>query len=1041
MRIRFADFRMSARLVVLGLAGLGIAACAVSTADDASSEAITAPATITPIRIPSQSVLTQHNDSARTGAFLNETHLTPAAVRAQGLTKQHAVQVDGDVFAQALVTGGGTVPFATNAQDATVYTVTTANKVYAIDAATGVARWPALTLADPKDDYGTGSACASLRASSDGIPADDEDAPAARCRPMGITETPVVDAATNTMYVVYGARNTNLGSAPLCWLPPPSDLLRGCVWHTSGQCPFGCDPTGQTAAPAPCKGSYYDNYFGGPSAQAFAPNMPRSYHDWWYGNLIEKPLSVEWYLAAIDLASGTVRGTSAPIGATVNGVTFDPRAQQPRPGMLLSGGHVYVGFGALSEFATAYHGWVLSYSTYPGLAYQAAYVSTPKVTQPYEGGGVWHAGGGIVGDANGNVYVATGSGKAGDGVNWADSIVGLNASLQPLATPYSPGSAACSPEGVCSYSDGCASNYPANLQPGVSNLTYGELLDYWDLDLGGGGLMLVNDGPARLLGGGKTGVFYLLNPSTLGEAQRPFRAFDDQWPWQQRTVGFKAGGAPFIEYTLGNAPHLHGAPVYWRAPDGQGRVFALSEKDRLNSFVYDRTTGTVGTAPAAVGDVLASPVLMPGGMLSLSANASSAGTGIVWATLPVNCPNGTPSTGTQCGMLLAYDAVTLDHLFSTNLSTAGGVMLSSPQWAPPTVSGGQVFLGTRSPPGSGVKAELQIFGLGASAATKLATTTIWSDQIDATGAGPTYDAFCVYPQTCALADVNGDGMSDLVAMSNDAAGAVWVALSNGWSFGPHELWVPGGFCVTGQTCELGDVNGDGMADLVAFTRGPGHGAYVAFSNGRSGFGAAQLWSTYFCLDGEVCKVADVTGDKKADLIAFQHGATGTGMWVAPSTGAGLAPAQEWSTYFCVAGETCAVADVDGDGKADPIALNPAPADWVALSTGSGLGPASIWGKVACPNDRTCQFADMTGDGKADLVYFHGLTTGTDAMTYVFPSTPASKTFGPQQWWSGAMCVAPQLCFVGDINGDHIADAVAAADNASGVPVWGAIAAP
>src|SRR6185369_7112516 len=38
------------------------------------------------------------------------------------------------------------------------------------------------------------------------------------------------------------------------------------------------------------------------------------------------------------------------------------------------------------------------------------------------------------------------------------------------------------------------------------------------------------------------------------------------------------------------------------------------------------------------------------------------------------------------------------------------------------------------------------------------------------------------------------------------------------------------------------------------------------------FGTPQLWSSFFCRKGEVCQVADVNHDGKADVIAFSHGA-------------------------------------------------------------------------------------------------------------------------------------------------------------------------
>ncbi|HVV52435.1 MAG TPA: hypothetical protein VHO06_22400, partial [Polyangia bacterium] len=138
---------------------------------------------------PGADVLTQHDDNARSGATLTETALTPAAVAGAGFGRLAEHDVDGGVVAQPLVLHG--VPTAGHGRRDLRLVATETNWVYAFDL----------------DDAGAGPAGAPLAArqlepSGPVEPAICGETPSQR---VGITGTPVIDAATRTMYVV--ARN------------------------------------------------------------------------------------------------------------------------------------------------------------------------------------------------------------------------------------------------------------------------------------------------------------------------------------------------------------------------------------------------------------------------------------------------------------------------------------------------------------------------------------------------------------------------------------------------------------------------------------------------------------------------------------------------------------------------------------------------------------------------------------------------------------------------------------------------------------------
>ena len=126
--------------------------------------------------------------------------------------------------------------------------------------------------------------------------------------------------------------------------------------------------------------------------------------------------------------------------------------------------------------------------------------------------------------------------------------------------------------------------------------------------------------------------------------------------------------------------------------------------------------------------------------------------------------------------------------------------------------------------------------------------------------------------------------------------------------------------------KLADVNGDGLADLIAFVRtnhlSNDSDVYVALSQGTH-FSPAQKWHDYFCTLEEICAVGDVNGDGLADLITFvrtNYGPNDSDVYVALSDGTRFGPGQKWQEYFCTLDELCMVGDVNGDGLADVMAI-------------------------------------------------------------------------------------------------------------------------
>lgn len=313
----------------------------------------------------------------------------------------------------------------------------------------------------------------------------------------------------------------------------------------------------------------------------------------------------------------------------------------------------------------------------------------------------------------------------------------------------------------------------------------------------------------------------------------------------------------------------------------------------------------------------------------------------------------------------------------------------------------------------------------------------------------------IYCSTIEVADVNGDMLSDLICPYDHGqqSTTTYVQLASppgftGWlPFSPTQplFTFEIGAC---NTLKVGDVNGDGMTDLICPYVYPSGQismfVQLASPTGFSGWqpsGPVNPPGTFYMDQCTTLGVGDVNGDGLDDLICpYDYGETAT-TFVKISSEAGFSDwqasgpeHQDFDLDGCVSQQ---VGDLNGDGWSDLIC----PYDLgggsmmvqVQIATSNGFlawqasGPENPPATFNLDQCKGLKVGDVNGDGLSDLIcaYDYGDTT----TTFVKVTSPD----GFSEWQPSEF---PQFAFdldgctpvhKGDLNGDGLTDLICAYD--------------
>jgi hypothetical protein len=339
--------------------------------------------------------------------------------------------------------------------------------------------------------------------------------------------------------------------------------------------------------------------------------------------------------------------------------TFNATYERQRPGLLLSSGNIYAGFGSFCDFAVSQsRGWLLGWqeSTLAPLA--ANELTDTLATGSFFLSSIWMSGFGIAAAPNsGDLFFATGNSGPGtyDGVrNIQESAVKLDPTLVNLLSIFTPADE--------------------------------NLLDQTDGDLGAGGVLVLPAQPGPFphlaVAAGKYGALYLLNRASLG--------------------GFTPGGPDNVldEQTIGSC---WCGLSYFTGPDGVGRIVTSGGIENVSTEIgvwKVQTSPTVALVEEGAAAPIASTLQDAGTFTTVSSNGAQAGTAIIWAT-------GRPNDSTIFAVTLyafaaAPSSGTLPLLYSSQAGTWPNVTGNAN--IVPVVANGRVFVASNQ--------QLTIFGLG-----------------------------------------------------------------------------------------------------------------------------------------------------------------------------------------------------------------------------------------------------------------------------------------------------------------------------------------
>ncbi|NLT07277.1 MAG: VCBS repeat-containing protein [Solirubrobacterales bacterium] len=245
----------------------------------------------------------------------------------------------------------------------------------------------------------------------------------------------------------------------------------------------------------------------------------------------------------------------------------------------------------------------------------------------------------------------------------------------------------------------------------------------------------------------------------------------------------------------------------------------------------------------------------------------------------------------------------------------------------------------------------------------------------------------------AVAAIDEDGFPDVAVLGDTPGAGVTVVFG-----GDRETASFDSNVGAPTALAAADLDRDGRAELIAAGAGP---AVRVLANAGEGVLEPGVAQPVGAAVGPLADIAagDLDGDAVPDLVAADAGGAALGVLRGDGAG-GLAPRGSHPSGFAGAATAVAIADVDGDGRADALAGGPGA---VTLHLGDGvggLGHDPSWtratGGAPAVAVAAAAVADVNNDGQPDAVTANGEGTVSVLLndhTGVMAPDPVAVDFG------------------------------------------------